>query len=94
MAISTDEVSKIAKLARLSFTEEEKQKFTTELSAILNYADQLKQIENQVMEEVHDPGALNLMRDDVAIETTPAEDLLQQAPAREGNFIKVKSILE
>ncbi len=94
MAISTDEVNRIAKLAKLTFTEEEKQKFTTELSAILDYADQLKQIEVPGSEENYDPDALNMMRDDIAIETTPAEDLLEQAPAREGKFLKVKSILE
>ena len=94
MAISPEEVNRIAKLARLSFTDEEKQKLQHELSAILDYVDQLKQVEGKVGEEVYDPAALNLMRDDVAEDFSNPEELLKQAPSREDNFIKVKSILE
>jgi len=94
MAISLDEVNRIAKLARLSFTDDEKQKLQHELSSILDYVDQLKEVQGKVTAEVYDPDSLNLMRDDVAIETTPPEEFLIQAPSREGNFIKVKSVLE
>ena len=94
MSISLDEVNRIAKLARLSFTEDEKQKLQGELSAILNYVDQLKEIESKVASESYDKDALNLMRDDVVEISEPAEEFLKQAPAREGNFVKVKSVLE
>lgn len=94
MSISLDEVNRIAKLARLSFSDDEKQKLQHELSAILEYVDQLKQVEDKVVAEIHDPEALNLMRDDVAEEIADTEEFLAQAPSREGKFIKVKSILE
>ena len=94
MAISLDEVNRIGTLARLSFSDEEKQKLQHELSAILDYVDQLKQVGDKVGEEVHDPDALNLMRDDVVELSAAPEEFLKQAPAREGNFIKVKSVLE
>ncbi|HEX9502768.1 MAG TPA: Asp-tRNA(Asn)/Glu-tRNA(Gln) amidotransferase subunit GatC [Patescibacteria group bacterium] len=94
MAISLDEVNRIAKLARLSFSDEEKQKLQHELSEILNYVDQLKAVGDKVETETYDADALNLMRDDVAEEMTDPEIFLAQAPAREGKFIKVKSILE
>jgi aspartyl-tRNA(Asn)/glutamyl-tRNA(Gln) amidotransferase subunit C len=94
MAISIDEVNRIAKLARLSFTEEEKQKLQTELSAILDYVDQLKQVEGKSGLEVYDKDALNLMRDDVAEEFPNPEELLAQAPATQDGFVKVKSILD
>ncbi len=94
MSISSEEVNRIAKLARLSFTEEQKQKLQLELSTILNYVDQLKQLSDKVEAESYDPEALNLTRDDVAEEFIPAEEFLKQAPAREGDFVKVKSILE
>lgn len=95
MSISLDEVGRIAKLARLKFTDEEKQKLQTELSAILEYVDQLKKIEGKapVLDLTEDDG-LNLMRDDVAEMTIEPEEFLKQAPAREGNFIKVKSVME
>lgn len=94
MAISLDEVNRIAKLARLSFTDEEKQKLQHELSAILDYVDQLKQIESKVAAEIYDTDAINLMRDDIAVECVDPEVFLSQAPSREGKFIKVKSVLE
>lgn len=94
MSISIDEVNKIAKLSRLNFTDEEKQKLQLELSGILDYVDQLKEIQGKVVEGSLDPDSINLMRDDVAIDYTPPEEFLAQAPAREGNFVKVKSVLE
>ncbi len=94
MAISLDEVNRIAKLARLSFSDSEKQKLQGELSAILDYVDQLKQVQGKVTTEIYDQDGLNLMRDDVAEEFKNQETLLNQAPSREGNFVKVKSILE
>ena len=94
MSISLDEVNRIAKLARLSFEEEEKQKLQTELSAILDYVDQLKAIQSKVLGEEYDKDALNLMRDDVAIESADPKSFLDQVPSRHDDYIKVKSILE
>jgi len=93
MAISIQEVEKIAKLARLSFDTEEKQKLTEELTRILDYVDQLKKIESKTSPEaVDDKSALNLVREDLAIEQANPEAFLSQAPTREGNFIKVNPV--
>jgi aspartyl-tRNA(Asn)/glutamyl-tRNA(Gln) amidotransferase subunit C len=94
MSISIDEVDRIAKLARLDFDESEKQKLQKELSDILNYVDQLKTVEGKDAGISIDPATLNLMRDDVVLSKDDPETFLSQAPAREGNFVKVKSVLE
>lgn len=95
MAISLDEVNRIAKLARLSFDETQKQKLQQELSAILDYVGQLKELKGKAALQMgDDPDAINLMRNDVAEELADPEEFLRQAPDREGNFIKVKSILD
>lgn len=95
MSISIEEVNRIAKLARLSFTDEEKQKLLPELSGILDFVGQLKTIESKVPLNLNeDPEAVNLMRDDIAETSTSPEEFLAQAPDRQGNFVKVKSILE
>ena len=95
MALSIDEVSNIAKLARLNFSDDEKQKLQHELSEILNYVDQVKNLTEKIdLKLAEDPDAVNLMRDDIAMPIENAEKFLEQAPGREGNFIKVKSILE
>ena len=93
MAISIDEVNRIAKLARLSFSDSQKQKLQQELSAILDYVDQLKEVSTSGGENL-DPEAINLMRNDVVEVLDDPEEFLRQAPARQGNFVKVKSILE
>jgi Asp-tRNA(Asn)/Glu-tRNA(Gln) amidotransferase C subunit len=49
---------------------------------------------SEASEEKLDFESLNLMRDDVAEELTLPAALLSQAPDKEGNFIKVKSILD
>ncbi len=95
MSISIDEVERIAKLARLNFSDEEKPKLQTELSEILNYVDQLKKIEGKLPDiDMSQMDGVNLMRDDVAEMNLPSEDFMKQAPQREGNYIKVKSVLE
>ncbi len=95
MAISIEEVNRIAKLARLSFNDDQKQKLQQELSAILDYVDQLKQVQDKAPDQVSgDRDSINLMRPDVAEQALSPEEFLAQAPAREGNFIKVKSILD
>ena len=93
MSISIYEVDRIAKLARLSFSPEEKQKLQTELSSILDYVDQLKKVEGMDASPADSDG-LNLMRDDVAEMTIEPEEFLKQAPSREGKYLKVKSVLE
>ena len=93
MSISLEEVNRIAKLARLSFNDDQKQKLQQELSAILDYVDQLKQVQDKALDEVS-PESVNLMRPDVAEQVSNPEEFLAQAQAREGNFIKVKSVLE
>lgn len=95
MSISIEEVDKIAKLARLKFSDSEKQKFQTELSAILDYVDQLKKIEGKAPElDLANQDGVNLMRDDIAEMTIEPDEFLRQAPGREGKYIKVKSVLE
>jgi aspartyl-tRNA(Asn)/glutamyl-tRNA(Gln) amidotransferase subunit C len=94
MSITLEKVNRIARLARLSFNDNEKQKLQEELSAILDFVDQLKEVEDKVIPEVFDSDSVNLMRDDIAEEFTPPEEFLKQAPSREGDFIKVKNVLE
>lgn len=96
MAISPDEVSRIAKLAKLEYSEEEKHKLTKELSDILNYVDQLKSVQDKADQGqlFDDPDAVNLMRDDVAEQVIPSGTFLAAAPDKEGDFFKVKSVLE
>jgi aspartyl-tRNA(Asn)/glutamyl-tRNA(Gln) amidotransferase subunit C len=95
MAISSEEVNRIAKLARLNFSEGEKQKLQLELSAILDYVDQLKHLDEKItLKIVYDQDAVNLTRNDGVEVNIELEEFLKQAPDREGNYVKVKSVLD
>lgn len=95
MAISLEEVNRIAKLVKLEYPEEEKQKLQGELSEILDYVDQLKQVQDKIEPVPYDDkDSVNLMRDDVAEPGVSSEELLKLAPSSEGRFVKVKSVLE
>jgi aspartyl-tRNA(Asn)/glutamyl-tRNA(Gln) amidotransferase subunit C len=94
--ISADDVKKLAELSRLSLKEEEMEKLRGEIDSILAYVDVLKTVE--LPEKPADSPYLdieNIVREDLnpheaALHT---EELLSQAPRREGNFLKVKKIL-
>ncbi|MBI2607279.1 MAG: Asp-tRNA(Asn)/Glu-tRNA(Gln) amidotransferase subunit GatC [Candidatus Doudnabacteria bacterium] len=95
MSISKEEVERIAKLARLEFSDAEKEKLQKELSSILGYVDKLKEVQEEVkIRHFEDEEALNLMREDVAEPNANPEEFIAQAPEREGNYVKVRSVLE
>lgn len=94
MSITVDQVAKIAKLSRLQFNDSETEKLQHELSSILEYVDQLQSVPNADSPDMNtDPEAMNLMRNDVAMPHPQPEEFLAQAPDRQGNFVKVKSVL-
>lgn len=93
MPLSTQEVDKIAKLARLELTEEEKNKYAEQLSAILEYVEQLKNADITNTEPFFQSGSANVLRQDEIKPFTETKQLIDSAPQQEGNFIKVRSIL-
>ena len=95
MALSKEEVEKIALLARLGLTEEEKATYAKQLSSILEYVEQLKAIDTTGIElTAQVTGLENVMRDDavVQIDEETRKKLLAQAPSTESDLIKTKSV--
>jgi aspartyl-tRNA(Asn)/glutamyl-tRNA(Gln) amidotransferase subunit C len=93
--ISKEEVQHIAKLARLGITEKEEKKFQRELSKILDYIKQLKEVDiSNVLSTSHSISVENVMRKD-EIKQQDSEvkkKILGQAPDKKEGHIKVKSI--
>ncbi|MBI4239709.1 Asp-tRNA(Asn)/Glu-tRNA(Gln) amidotransferase subunit GatC [Candidatus Uhrbacteria bacterium] len=93
--ISKEDVSHIAKLARLELTEDEKELFSQQLSSVLSYIEQLKEVDTTGIEyHYHVEGLENVMDED---EVTPADEdtraaLLDAMPDRAGDFLKVKGV--
>ena len=93
--VSRDDILKIARLARLRLTEEDIDKYGKELDSILNYVEQLQQIDtNSVKPTVQVTGLVNVMRDDTIIDYgVTNEELLSNAPAKEAGGFKVRRVL-
>jgi aspartyl-tRNA(Asn)/glutamyl-tRNA(Gln) amidotransferase subunit C len=95
MALSKEEVQKVAKLARIELTQEEVEKFQTQLSDILDYIDKLQEVNTDNVETTAQvTGLENVLRED-AIKGCPEDEreaALNQAPELAANFVKVKSV--
>ncbi len=93
MAISIEEVKKVAKLARLKLLPEEEQRYTTELSAILGYIDQLKGLsiadQSPRLDNVHGLADLRL---DSADGGRRQNEILSLAPTRKDNYLTVPTV--
>ncbi|MBM4138797.1 MAG: Asp-tRNA(Asn)/Glu-tRNA(Gln) amidotransferase subunit GatC [Nitrospira sp.] len=95
MEITKQDVEKVALLARLRVTEDEKAVFATQLSQILTHVAQLSQYETAGIEPTTTVmGQVNVFRDDVVRPPLPVEKALANAPEREGSGFEVPKILE
>jgi len=75
--ISNDQVRHIAKLARLTLTDEEVKKFTKELAAILTYIEQLQAIDTSAVEATAQvTGLRNSFREDCVLHSTISPDAI------------------
>ena len=92
--ISNDDVRKVAQLANLDLPENQITTYTTQLERILDYVDQLQRIDTQgVPPTARAVEVTNITRDDSIVSTTSREELLNQAPQREGDFYRVPRII-
>lgn len=109
MSITTSDIEKLASLARMDISEEEKASFAKEIDSILGYVEQLNTVSAQAIagsstgvtgqtDAINTPVAplhRNQLRDDIAdVELNPVSEILvKAAPQSEGGFVKVKKIL-
>jgi aspartyl-tRNA(Asn)/glutamyl-tRNA(Gln) amidotransferase subunit C len=94
--INKEEVKHIAKLARLGLTEKEIEQLQKELSSILDYFEELKEVDiSEIEPTTHSILVENVMREDQINEKLKMknEKLLELAPDKKDGYLKVKSIL-
>ena len=95
MKLSREEVQHIAWLARLGLTEVETEKFSLQLSNILENFEILKEVDtSNVPPAAQSVFLQNIFRDDKAADSYPKADILVNAPEQDENCFKVKAILE
>jgi aspartyl-tRNA(Asn)/glutamyl-tRNA(Gln) amidotransferase subunit C len=89
------DVENVAKLARLELNDTDKQKFADQLNNILEYIQKLNLINTNNAEPFISKGAeKNVMREDIEIRTISREKIMMNAPQKEGDFFKVKKVIE
>ena len=94
MSVTIQDVEHVAALARLSFTEEEKQKLTAQLNEILRYMEQLNTLDTSNVEPLsHVIELQNVFRQDVLRPSLPREEALKNAPSHTDEFFKVPKVL-
>lgn len=92
--ISKDEVKHIAELARIGVSEEEIEKFSADLSSILDWIKQLEEVDIAGVEAIsHITGLDNITRTDKTEEFDNASGIKKLFPEEKGGYDKVKSVL-
>jgi len=93
--ISKSDVRKVAKLSRLQLREAEIAEFSHQLSAILEYVEQMNKLDTEAIEPLaHCLAITNCFRDDSVKDSLGTEKTLENAPDCDGEFFKVPKILE
>ncbi|RLC55735.1 MAG: Asp-tRNA(Asn)/Glu-tRNA(Gln) amidotransferase GatCAB subunit C [Chloroflexi bacterium] len=95
MSLTADEIRHIAGLARLGVSDEDVEHFRGQLSSILDYFEELKQLDTDDVPPTAYPLDLhNVLRSDVTAPCTDAADILANAPTQENGYFRVRAILD
>lgn len=95
MAITQDDVRKIAKLAKLRLTPQEVELYQSQFSKILDSMAELSALDTKdVPPTTSVLGLSNVMREDAPKPFADVERLLSNAPQREGPYYKVRKVIE
>ena len=95
MRLTTEEIRHIAMLARVGMSDEEIEQMRDQLSHILENFDVLNQVDTEGVEPTgHSVDLDTVMRADEATDSYPRDDVMANAPLTEGDFIRVRAVLE
>ena len=95
MRLTREQVKHVAELAKLKLTDAEIDLFQEQLSAVLEYADRLDELDTEPIPPT--AGVLplrNVMRSDDPRPSFPRDAMLENAPDAEEGFVKVKVVLD
>jgi aspartyl-tRNA(Asn)/glutamyl-tRNA(Gln) amidotransferase subunit C len=92
--ISRDDAAHAARLARLDLTEEELNRFTGQLAAVLQHAEDVASLDTAgVPPTAHPLELVNVLREDVVVPSLDRDEVLAMAPAAEDGRFRVPRIL-
>ncbi len=95
MLISSEDVDKVAYLARLKLDDGAKEQLRQELAAILEHIAVLQELDTDHIAPTSRVATLqNVMRADVVRPSLPVESVLANAPGRQDDFFRLHAVLE
>ena len=95
MAVSEIDVDKIAKLAMLRFSDEEKKQIQEDMNTVLGYISKLNELNLDDVEPVeHINDAVNIFREDKVKPSLTQEEALKNAPSKYNNFFTVPKFID
>jgi aspartyl-tRNA(Asn)/glutamyl-tRNA(Gln) amidotransferase subunit C len=95
MSVTIDTVKRVAKLARIAVDDEDAERMTGELNAILGFVEQLNEVDVAGVEPMTSVTPMEMKkRQDVVTDGNKAGDIVANAPATEENFFLVPKVVE
>ena len=95
MSLTSEEVQHIALLARVGLTVEELERYRSQLENILDNFQVLQDVDTEgVPPTGHSVTLENVLREDQPQPSSSREDVLANAPRREGDYFRVRAVLE
>jgi aspartyl-tRNA(Asn)/glutamyl-tRNA(Gln) amidotransferase subunit C len=95
MSVDLQTVKRVARLARIAVSEEDAQRMTGELNAILGFVEQLNEVDVSGVEPMTSVTPMEMKkRQDTVTDGNKAADIVANAPATEENFFLVPKVVE
>ncbi|MEO5759390.1 MAG: Asp-tRNA(Asn)/Glu-tRNA(Gln) amidotransferase subunit GatC [Mesorhizobium sp.] len=95
MSVDVKTVKRVARLARIAVSEEDAERMTGELNAILGFVEQLNEVDVSGVEPMTSVTPMEMKkRQDIVTDGGKAADIVANAPATEENFFLVPKVVE
>lgn len=95
MAITKEEVNRVAYLSKLSFDDSELEMFTTQMGRIIEMVEELENVDTEgVAFTSNVTPEITVLREDSVIQTETREELMKNVPESKDGFIKVPAIMD
>ncbi|MDT2814750.1 Asp-tRNA(Asn)/Glu-tRNA(Gln) amidotransferase subunit GatC [Vagococcus carniphilus] len=95
MAISKEEVNRVANLSKLSFDDSELEMFTKQMGNIIEMVEELENVDTTGVAFTSSVAAeITVLREDVVIQGETRDELMKNVPESKDGFIKVPAIMD
>jgi len=95
MEINNETVDKLAHLARLEFSADDKENLKKDLSRIISWIDKLNELDTENVEPlIYMSNEINVLRADKMHNSVSHEEALLNAPKKDSDYFRVPKVLE